>query len=164
MMRAAVDDAAAVDRLDDRYAGAAALGVEQRADDELAADQRAHAVVYGYRRGLGRYGGQTAADGVEPLAAAGHGAVGRHVEAGGEVAPHAYMLLGQHDDYVGSGQRTRHSVDRACQHRHVAEHHELLGQVRLHAAAAAAGDDYCCDSFCHISFFPNPSVLSVNFM
>ena len=53
----------------------------------------------------------------------------------------------------------------ATSKRRAVEQHELFGQVAAHARAAAAGDDddpyVRCYAF-HISFFPNPSVLSVN--
>ena len=71
----------------------------------------------------------------------------------------------QDDDDLGAGQRLREVVDRAGQYGLAVEQHELFGQVAAHARAAAAGDYYYpyvrCYAF-HISFFPNPSVLSVN--
>ena len=86
----------------------------------------------------------------------------RHVEAGRQVAPERLVLLRQNDDEGCAGQRLREAVDRAGQHGLAVEQHELFGQGRAHAASAASGhDDYSC-AF-HISFLPNPSVLSVSF-
>ena len=102
---------------------------------------------------------------MEALGTAGRRAVFGDVETAGVVLPEVDVVGRQDDDDLGAGQRLREVVDRAGQYGLAVEQHELFGQVAAHARAAAAGDYYYpyvrCYAF-HISFFPNPSVLSVN--
>ena len=108
-------------------------------------------------------GRESVAHGVEPFAASRCRLVRRHVEAGREVAPQLHVGFGQNHHYLRRGQSLAHEVYRARQHGHVAEHHELLGHRAAHSAACTARH-YYYSCLCHISFFPNPSVLSVSFI
>ena len=62
------------------------------------------------------------------------------------------------------GQRPGEIVDRMGQDGQAAQHHELLGTRTSHAGSAPACYDDDSYLLFHISFFPNPSVLSVNFI
>lgn len=137
------------------------------APDAVVRGQRTHAVLHADQGADVAERGDAVGDGVEPFGPAGRGTVCGHVETSGIVLPEADVVGRQDDDDLGVGQRLGEVVDRMGQDGQPVEQHELLGQVVSHARAAAASHDddtyVRCYAF-HISFFPNPSVLSVNLM
>ena len=158
-------DAKRIDRLYDGNGRTFPLCRSGDPPDSLVRRQRTHAVLHGDQ--VARIGecGDAVRNGVEALGTAGRRAVFGDVETAGVVLPEVDVVGRQDDDDLGAGQRLREVVDRAGQYGLAVEQHELFGQVAAHARAAAAGDYYYpyvrCYAF-HISFFPNPSVLSVN--
>lgn len=133
-------------------------------EDEFFRCQRAHAVVHGYQAHVVAQCSQSVTYGVEPFAASGRDLVCRNVEACRNVAPQRYVLLGQHYDDACRRQRLAYAVDGVSQHGAVVQHQKLLGHRGAHSAARASGHYYhSYSSLCHMSFFPNPSVLSVYF-
>ncbi len=101
---------------------------------------------------------------MEPFVASRRNRVCRDVEACCEVLPEIGVLRGQHHDDLCPGQRPGEIVDRMGQDGQAAQHHELLGTRTSHAGSAPACYDDDSYLLFHISFFPNPSVLSVNFI
>lgn len=90
--------------------------------------------------------------------------MGRDLEACREIAPEVGLIGRQHHDDRCAGERFGEAVDGACQHGHTVQQQKLFGPCGPHAAACAAGyDDDASLSWFHMSFVPNPSVLSVYF-
>ena len=165
--RAAVDDFGA-GRVDDRNGGSAGAGALQRAEDHLRRSERAHSVVHGdelHSFARLQQAPQAGPHGVEPLLAPHGEQVPRNGKAGGEVAPEI-DLRGRQDHRDGrSGQSLGEAVDRAGQYGQTVQQQELFGYRAPHASAGASShdDDTGVQSRFHISFFPNPRVLSVHF-
>jgi hypothetical protein len=101
---------------------------------------------------------------MEPFVASRRNRVCRDVEACCEVLPEIGVRRGQYYDDLRPGQRPGEIVDRMCQDGQAAQHRELLGARTSHAGSAPACYDDDSYLLFHISFFPNPSVLSVNFI
>ena len=109
--------------------------------------------------------GQAVAYRVEPLRPARRAGVLGYVETGCQILPEIDLSSGRTTTICVLCSVLAKAFYRMAQYRQRSQHAELFGKRTSQAAAAPAGDDdYSCSLLFHISFFPNPRVLSVNFM
>lgn len=155
-----------IDGFDDRNGRPVGRRTLHGFQNQVGRYQRTYAVVD--RGSVRRFGAERTGRCVprmEPLRPARRAGVLGYVETGCQILPEIDLSFGKDDDDLRAVQRSCKGVYRMAQYRQRSQHAELFGKRTSQAAAAPAGDiDYSCSLLFHISFFPNPRVLSVNFM
>ena len=154
-----------IDGFDDRNSSTMGRRTLHGFQNQVGRYQRTYAVVDRDQCDGSGQSGQAVAYRVEPLRPARRAGVLGYVETGCQILTEIDLSLGKDDDDLRAVQRSCKGVYRMAQYRQRSQHAELFGKRTSQAAAAPAGDDdYSCSLLFHISFFPNPRVLSVNFM